>query len=460
MVLTRNIINQNIIFKDYYKHNQNPLTYTFQELSSTIDACKNFILKNYKVEKGQSVLIGVRNPGKLQLALVFAFLELGVSLAIVDYERDDDFIDYNYIDPKTKLLLPIHYHVVTTTDHTKFKIFEKICNHTIILDDVSLDDFTPNNLILADNTTVIMRCTSSGTTGTPKIIEHTHEFIYELIHRNSRFYEGIAGYIFNLNHGSSPATYFFPTLCSAKIEKCVNFSWMSMPTVFKEEKLNHLLIPYSHQIDDILKTQTFINKELNLYTLSTIKRQWSEYVKNNKINNVISIFGSNETSGPVFLNFLNDKKFHENRFTKLDNFYDININEEGEILVTLPVYNKVIKTNDKFKNLDNYFYHLGRSDLLRINGTNVNKEKYDYLIKSKVNSDPIYDTVNNEIYLALWEEIPNIDLFISDLNQTLKSLSQNAHYISKFKVLNYNNFLTGIKVDHELLRDWFRNYYR
>jgi hypothetical protein len=45
------------------------------------------------------------------------------------------------------------------------------------------------------------------------------------------------------------------------------------------------------------------------------------------------------------------------------------------------------------------------------------------------------------------------------LNTTLKKLSQNSHFISKYKILTFSNFLTGVKVDHELLRDWFRNYY-
>lgn len=461
MVLTRDLINPTITFKDYHQIN-NEYTYeiyTFEDLSSYIDACKNFLVENYNILPNQCALIGVRNASKLQLALVFAFLELGVALSIVDYEREDEFIDVNYVDPKTKLLLPIDYHVVNSTDHTKFKIFEKLCSNTIVFDDKSLNNFTKNNTILATNESVVMKCTSSGTTGTPKIIQHTHEFIYNLVLRNSKFYQGSAGYIFNLNHGSSPATYFFPTLASQQIVECINFSWMCMPSALRNEKLNHLMIPYSHQIDEILKTQNFTNENLNLYTLSTIKRHWLEYVKSKKISNIISIFGSNETSGPVFLNYLNDNKFQENKFVKPDDFYNVDLNTEGEITVTLPTYNKSIKTNDKFKKVDNNYYHLGRSDLLRINGKEINKDKYDYLIKSKLNADPIYDTVNNEIYLAVWDNVEELDDLINELNTTLKKLSQNSHFISKYKTLNFNNFLTGIKIDHELLRDWFRNYY-
>jgi hypothetical protein len=462
MIITRHIINKNIQFKDYYKQD-NVLkydSYTFDELSSSIDACKNFLLKNFKIEKNQSALIGVRHASRMQLSLVFALCELGIALAIVDYERDDDFIDYNYIDPKTKLLLPIHYHIVNNSEHTKFKIFEKVCDNTIILDKVIIDDYSPNNTILATKDSIVMRCTSSGTTGTPKIIEHTHQFIYELIKRNSVQFDGSAGFIFNLNHGSSPATYFFPSLASNKLTECVNFNWMILQDVLQNCNLNHLLIPYSHQIDDVLKNKTNTNNDLTLYTLSTIKRDWLSHLKQNKIKNVVSIFGSNETSGPVFLNYLNDNKFQENKFVALDNFYTIEINEQEEILVKLPIYNKVIKTNDKFKKIDDYFYHLGRSDLLRVNGKTINKEKYEYIVKSKMNADLIYDTVTNSIYLAVWESIDNLDEKVLQISKILKSLTQNAHFINKYEVLPYNNFLTGIKLDHELLRDYFRNYHK
>lgn len=462
MIVTRDIINKKIIFKDYYQQD-NELkfdSYTYDDLSKTIDACKNFLETNYKIEPNQNALIGVRNASRMQLALVFALLELGVALTIVDYERDDDFIDHNYIDPKTRLLLPIHYHIVNNSGHTKFKIFEKVCEHTIILDDVICNDYTPNSKVLSNKDSIVMRCTSSGTTGTPKIIEHTHEFIYHLIQRNSIQFKGLAGYIFNLNHGSSPATYFFPTLASDNITECINLNWMIVHTVLENCNLNHLLIPYSHQIDNLLNSKTNSNNELTLYTLSTIKRDWTKHIKNNNIKNVISIFGSNETSGPVFLNHLNDTKFQENKFVELDNFYDIKINNEQEILVTLPFYNKTIKTNDKFKKVENDFYHLGRSDLLRINGKIINKEKYEFIIKSKINADLVYDTVTNSIYLAVWEKLDDLTSFADNINKTLKSLSNGAHFISKYKILSYDKFLTGIKLDHELLRDYFRNYYK
>lgn len=458
MLLTREIINKNIKFKDYSRINDELVNteYDYSALSSKIDCFKNYLQNNYTIVPGQSALIGVRHASLTQLAVVFAFLELGVSLAIVDYERDDDFIDHNYIDPKTKLLLPIDFHVVNNSGHNKFKIFQKICTNTIILDDIKNYDDTPNVTINCTKDSIALKCTSSGTTGTPKVIHHTHEFLYSLCRRNSGMFAGNAAFIFNLNHGSSPATYFFPILMSEKILECQNLSWMILKEVLNLNVTDHLLIPYSHQIDSLLTIDTF-NNNLTIYTLSTIKRNWIPHIKSKKLKNIVSFFGSNETSGPVLINQLLNTPFLENKFTLIDNFYDIEINETGEILITLPIYNKQICTNDKFKKIKEHFLHLGRSDMLRINGLNVNVEKYEHITNNYVDGQIIYDTTFNTMYLAIWEDDPKLEQ-IHSLNYFLKSISNNAHFISKFQQLDYKKFCTGVKLDQELLRDYFRNY--
>jgi len=461
MIVTREIINKNIIFNDYISDGQNGIiahTYTFNDLSKSIDSVKNYLLANYKIKPNDTILIGVRTASRMQLAIVFAALELGISLCIVDYDRKDDFIDYNYIDPKTKILLPINFHIVENKEHTKFKIFENICENTIILSEVVLNDFTENKIIYATEESVILKCTSSGTTGTPKLIYHTHNFLYHLIKRNSAYFDGNTGFIFNLNHGSSPATYFFPVLASQNVSSVNNFNYMILNNVIDNIHLDHLMIPYTYQIENLLKEKSSKSNNLQLYTLSTIKKEWLKYLKNQTIKDIISYFGSNETSGPVLINRLSSKNFYESKFYKLDNFYELIINDQEEIIVKMPIYQSYIKTNDKFKLHNNYFYHLGRNDLIRINGRNVDLFEYDKFLQSKLQGNLVYDTVFNEIYLAVWED--NVDTVrkIKEVNTFIKQKSYNTHFISKAKVLSQDHFLTGVKIDHELLRDYFRNY--
>lgn len=461
MIITRDIINKNIVYKDFYEEKTGSVrydTYGYQELCDCINYFKNILLYEYNAQKGQTVLIGIANSDKFQTAAVFACSELGLPFVIVDYNRPDDFIDPEYIDPKTRILSPIDFFITFDLDSNKFRMFKKHAGKTIIIDPkVNLVDVKENNIILAEPDDIYMKCTSSGTTGTPKLVIHTHRFIHKLIFRNSKFFNGNVGLIWNLNHGSSLATFFLPSLVSKDTVNCYNFTFM----VFKKANVlvNHLLVPYAHFIDGALHHANKVySKELTLYTLSTIKKEWLPYVNRN-IKDIISIFGSNETSGPTLINRASDQFFEESVYFKVDDFYDINLSESNEFLVTLPIYGKTINTNDKFILKNDRYNHMGRSDLIRINGLNIDHETYSKNALELVsNCDLIYDTVKNSIYLAIWKDTGSVDENVLKLKNKIIRLSGDTHTINKYKVIEYERFLVGIKLDQELLRDYFRNY--
>ena len=62
-----------------------------------------------------------------------------------------------------------------------------------------------------------------------------------------------------------------------------------------------------------------------VYTLSIIRKEWIPAIQDNRIKDIISIFGSNETSGPVMINQATDIDFTENTYKLVDNFYQINV---------------------------------------------------------------------------------------------------------------------------------------
>lgn len=451
-IVTRNIINKNIKFEDQKDIEEN-LVYNFNDLSQEIDAYKN-LLESYGAKKGESALIG-RPPGIDQTALFFACLELGVSIAIVDYTRKDSFQHYEYMDPKTDIILPIEYFIVSSRKDTdKFNFFKNQCNKTIILDEIENKDYTKNDNIYADEETVILKCTSSGTTGTPKKVIHTHNFFYELTKRNSKFFDKTVGMAFNLNHGSSVATYFLPALNSDEVTKFINlepFEPIELKKV-KEFHLNHLMVPYKNFLDHV----PYVNDEnIVYYTLSIIP---SELRKYGVYKDIISIFGSNETSGPVFINRINHKNFKENSYFKVDDFYDINLVNRS-LNVTLPVYNITIDTNDEFTiTQDNTYIFQRRRDLTRINGKGVPTKKYDRIVKEYLDADLIYDYALQDIYLAVWNDDKNLKKSARKINKILEKESRGSHYIRSYKVLDRNEFLTGVKIDQELLREYFRKY--
>jgi hypothetical protein len=218
------------------------------------------------------------------------------------------------------------------------------------------------------------------------------------------------------------------------------------------------MIPYPHFINRFLNENLDSFSELTLYTLSTIKREWIPFVKEKKIKDIISIFGSNETSGPVLINKASDPKFYESKYKAIDDFYNIKLSENGEFLITLPFYNKTINTNDTFKYNNNNYYHMGRSDLIRINGLAIDILNYQTIAKNILDCDMVFDSMHNDIYLAVWRNYADINNKVKMIDARLREESKDTHFISNFDVLNYEKFVSGVKLDQELLRDYFRNY--
>lgn len=471
-LITRDIINKSITFKDVNAHNlyQKEKTFNYQELSRQIDIIKNVLQHDYNCVEGQTILIGI-TPCALQVAAFFACAELGLTIVIADHNRNDNWIDPKYIDPKTASLLPINYFLVTSDEHLipKYELFYKICDKTVVVKDLDKLNDSVNNNLLCKHETILLKCTSSGTTGTAKLVTHSHQFLKRLIDRNKFFFYGNVCMAHNLNHGSSPATYFLPSLCSADTKVFVSYmiTYLTEHSRSKESldmamhkfgmyDFDHLMIPYSYLIDNFLKLGSY--RELNLYTLSTIKKDWVAYHLDNRIKNIISIFGSNETSGPTFVNEIADHDFQENKYRLVDGFYQINLIDDKLLEVTLPVYDTKIITNDVFEKVGSNYYHKGRNDLYRVNGYEVNVKHYDNLIKNVIDADLVIDTAKDSLYLAIWKDADMIDQHISAIIGKIKKDSYNVHTVNKYKVLDKSKFMTGVKLDMELLRDYFRKF--
>jgi hypothetical protein len=459
MLITRNsIANKNLTFYNYVKRNGelDRDQYSYDQLCNMISSYKKYFTNKFNVVPGQKILIGMP-PSIFQLAIFIMAQELGLNVCIVDYQRHDDWADENYIDPKTRLLLPIEYLVLDGQHETVSKkqiTLGKICTYTIDIRDILIEEIIDDDFISDENTNSII-CTSSGTTGTPKVILHTHSFISSLGKRNSVMYDGSVGFSWNLNHGSSLGTFFIPSLLSERVTEIHFFIFDDFQRVISKYHIDHYMIPYSHWVERVLG-QTQRNLKTKLYTLSTIKSDWLPKIKNNTFIDIISIFGSNETSGPVFLNKASVSGFRENRYFAIDDFYKIELENDKDLSVTLPVYNKTIKTNDVFKKSGNSYYHEGRNDLYRVNGLAIDVPLYKHFIE--FSADLVIDTAKDSLYLAVWDDKINVGYAVEQINIKLKEISKGLHSINKYKLLRYEDFLSGVKLDQEMLRDYFRNY--
>lgn len=470
-IIDRSIINKNITFYDITEDGD-LIEYSYREFEELVDKIKNYFLSNYDVKIGQTVLIGYYGTCLRKVASFFACLELGLSISIIDY-------NITIISPdsatKTQLLSPIHYFICEDDifpkeqPRSKYSVLIKHSLNTIYSTDIEKHQYNSDydREIKIDPKYVAMRCTSSGTTGTPKIIEHTHEFLFDLCLRNSKMFYGSVVNEKCLGHGSGPATYFIPTLMSKDVEKVFNY-WgdgcdLHNQKCLVEDKniFDHIMIAYTHDIDGYLNNidDNDPPSRTIIYTLSTIKKEWLSFIKTNKVKNIISIFGTSETSGPLFLNYADDENFAQNKFTLMDDYYGISFTDKKLLEVDVPIYNKKICTNDEFMISAEGFYHNGRSDLIRINGHVVDVTSHNKileLLRDYLDAKFVYDPAVNEIYLAVWKTTLDIDILVKKINHKIGTVCW-AHHITKYELLDHNSFFTGIKLDNQLLRDYFRS---
>lgn len=455
-IFTRKMINPSIRYYDCT--HEGCKAYDFAELSRLVDAYKNLFLSK-GAKKNAKVVIGSQ-ASVSQIAMVMACSELGMTVIIIGTPFSGNRYIPGKINTKLKLMLPIDFFILNSRDETdKFNAFQDTCRFTIVIDEEVLD-YTPNNEVVAEPDTVLIQCTTSGTTETPKVIEHTHSFITALITRNSTRFSGSMGMISNLAHGSSLAVYFLPGLVSPGVTTFVNLPHEPLKNtrfdVIRQLDINleHLLFPYTLQIDELFNSELRM-PECTVYTLGLIRKSWVEKVKSGYAKNVVSLFGTNETSGPIFDNQALDDDFSENSYKLIDDFYQVSIDEQNDLTVEVPIYSTVVKTHDLFLKRNDRFVHVGRSNLFRVNDLAVDVAKHQAEIDKISNASLVVDTRQDLIYLAIWDK-NTTDQTIKYIDQMLLNDSSGIHRINRYAFLNYDDYLNGIKIDQEMLRQYFR----
>lgn len=474
--VTRNFVSKNFMFTDI----STGTIYDKAALVKKINYWKCILKYEYKAKYQESILIGMQKLGLDYFAIIIAAAELSLKIVVVDYNRTDKFRDLEYNDPKTKLLAPIDIFIhdlsedVLRSNHSmsaKYVFFEKHSNRTYCVTDVpdveeelyqSVKDIQPHP------SDVMFRVTSSGTTDVPKVIEHTHEFISAISIRNAKMYKGTAVHVNNLNHGASASVTLLPLLTADNVSQhlfydCADYEVIKdlvlALTPYKDE-IGYMSFPYPFLIDkfiEVSREQNIQWPKLDLITLSYILESAKHAVRDGIFNSITSIFGSNETLGPVFLNTAtrDNWQINSNFFLQNDDFYNLKLSSEGQITVSVPVYNKDVTTNDYFERDGDYFVHKGRSDMFRINGEAINLSTINDLNKQNPDVYIVVDTLNHCLYLACWK-----DLSVEEIDAVKAKVESNFERVKVTKAfhLDKSNFYYGIKIDNELLREHFRTY--
>ena len=477
--ITRDFISNNFIFTDI----RTGKNYNKSDIIERINYWKYVLKYNFHATPQESILIGMQKLDINYFAIIISAAELRLKIVVVDYNRTDKFRDLEYNDPKTKLLSPIDIFLHDLSADViqsnpaigaKYVFFTKYSNRSYSTIDPLPAIIEPQLYkevigIMPEASDILFRVTSSGTTDVPKIIEHTHEFIYAISTKNSNFYKGTAVHVNNLNHGASASVTLLPLLTSNNVDRHLFFDCSDFVSDIPDlvnalipykDTIGFMSFPYPFFIDKFIEVSREKNVKwtnLDLITLSYILENSKFAVRDGIFNSITSIFGSNETLGPLFVNTATKDNWNidSRYYTAPNDFYKIRLSSEGKITVTIPIYNKDVETNDYFDKDGNYFVHKGRSDMFRINGETVNIGTINNLNKNEPRVYIVVDTLNHCLYLACWE-----DLTMAEIHTIKEKIESNFERIKITKIahLEKSNFYYAIKIDNELLREHFRTY--
>lgn len=434
-------------------------------LSEFVDHWKIVFVEKNHLKAGDKIGLGFPLTDIYYFGALIAAAELGLKLVVLDISSNSklsqEFFPLDLFVSGSMLSQEKHdYYSALSTQTEYWHIW---------------DNYTSKNWqklpVLSENEhdLALLLCTSSGTTAKPKKVEHSHKFLSNVSQRNAELFgfHGNVLHIRNLHHGSSLATYFIPSLMSDQCTGHYIFNLESDQAIGDlvqfcvDYNINHIQFPYLYLAEHFLKQAASQNKkfrDLTIYVLSYINPTWQSLVNACGITKVVSVFGCNETSGPLFINTLRQgqKEFDHRKFVATDDFYDFRFNEQEQLVVDLKDYNTSVVMQDSFERKGNVFTHLGRNDLVRINDVVVNLFWLLELAKvENLNAQITLDRDREKLYLAVWDKSDLAEV-TSRLNEKIKDRYTSRVSIDSAKHLHIEDCMSGIKLNHEAIRDIFR----
>jgi acyl-coenzyme A synthetase/AMP-(fatty) acid ligase len=474
------IIDRHFIHPNFTLQTHNSLD-DREKLIELINIWKCILLNKFKLQPGDKIALVQFFMDIHYFAIFIAGAELGISFIIVDAPTSEAQVQ----NVRMKILTPIKLSLIC--NHIKKRKFvvqmlndytertEVIEDFQKFADEVGATDELAN-LILAKDTDVLVYSTTSGTTNIPKPIPYTHEFLYELSKRNATFLgyaeDDVVLHLRNMHHAASLNCSFLPSLTA-----CANHVFLLAglhdddPTLVLANYLNDynitkVFIPYpenfTYFINDCVKRNIKLNPNLTIMNVGFyLDVSIIDKVKQLGINQIIGIFGNNETGGPILLNKVRtDTRPELFQFgfvgeASSDDFFTVDVNDDGNLLVTNSILDPVV-FEDKFVKIDGYYYHRGRSNFYRINEIDIDINILQALIKEASGCNDfsvVIDSALQKVYIAVWDDSTIDEKEIQNLIYDRIGKVN----ISGIQKLDKNTFMYGIKLDFPALRNYFFN---
>jgi len=325
-VITREILNPNLSIESSIKNEDGSLQTikkTYNEIIFDIDCAKTYLINERNAQAGQKVLL-CENAWPHFLIWFIACSELGMGFVFLDQinvNNSESVVNklnaYGAID-----------HVIVWPYGTLAKDLGKYNENSI---HIGVYSFYRSPLTRPDEHATVMLATPESkifyrmTDGIPKIIEHTHQYVYSLLERNAKIYSlqdadsclHTTGFHFNF----SPVTYILP--------------------VIKYCSTHYYVVPVGNNVENILKLKNITHNMQNGFDNQPI-------------------FEAPETLGPVLFN---------NKCP--DDFFGVYLGPGNFLTIRMPDTTDVITSSVFSKNGDEFIL-INTPNIFVINGTPIN----------------------------------------------------------------------------------------
>lgn len=334
------------------------------------------LFKENNLTKGDRIGLAMQEDSH-HLAAVFAAIDYGLVIVISgEHSLTDEYVE------RTKIK------VIMTRGIQPCTVFAKNVIH-INLDKIK---FKEDNNYIIDPTEIMVEAYTSGTTGWPKCIAHTHKSILAASDNSIKHYWQNAEnswFFHNIVHLGVSSVYFFPSLFASKriILPPLNDSYNS--EALQKYKPNIMLVFPVH-FQNFLKLQ-YEDLSYVDYVLtggSTIPYNFCKRLIRQGVKNVAVIYGLTECLPPLIHKIVNKDNVNDYDQSEIghiiDNTGKYSINDDILTITSskhlcTTINNEPVKefiTNDVVSIDGNTFYFEKRnSDLIRINDTLVNPQQ-------------------------------------------------------------------------------------
>lgn len=227
----------------------------------------------------------------------------------------------------------------------KFHALHYLCSN---IDQYHLDSTVDNPPLCHPNDTVF-GFNTSGSTGSPSKINHSHEFMHALCLRNISAL-GLdqpelkkALLVHGGTHNVIPP-FAWPAL--AQFEQVHSLPFVpdrmsELAQYVNDHEINVVMLPHTLSVELFLTSAPRFTHPVKLLQLMANQQNWVELVKEKNVQSIRNSYGAVEVLSPVLSNEitqLSDNSYSPFDFGKpLDNFYNIELTDQNNLRVSHPL---------------------------------------------------------------------------------------------------------------------------